>query len=210
MPARTPPSSAPPRSASPTRCISSAKARVPTARRSRSASRSPLRATPERPRSASRPASSIFRRISGTRPSSSTPTRRQRHRRRRAGRREPERPSHLSLRVQRRTRSACHVERRHRIDAARRHQGDGPGRLPQPFRQRRRRTFPRVPGWPPLQFRVRDRAALTAALEAGGLALYDPHGLDRRRAGDRDGRDPRIRVSRWQPPPARSARCAER
>ncbi len=84
---------------------------------------------------------------------------RERHRRRRAGRREPERPSHLPLRLQRRARSACHLERRHRIDAARRHQGDGPGRLPQPFRHRAAGHFLGCPARRPAISRARPRRA---------------------------------------------------
>ena len=94
------------------------------------------RAIRKRPRPASSPACTTTRRISGTRRSRVHANTARRRRRRGAGRRQPERPSHLSVGLHRRARSAGDLGRHHHQDAARRHPGDDARGIPRSFRHR--------------------------------------------------------------------------
>src|SRR5262249_29739144 len=68
---------------------------------------------------------------------------RERHCERGVGGRQPDGPSYFPVGLHRRTRPCRHIERNHRVNAARRHQGDGSDCLPQPFRDRAARYFSR-------------------------------------------------------------------
>ena len=92
---------------------------------------------------------------------------------------------HIFLSAMSGTRSACHLERRHRDDAARRHQGDGPGRLPQPFRHRAARRFRRCPARRAAISRARSRRAdrgarpggITSASHMGSTVIAPEHAM---------------------------------
>ena len=106
----------------------------------------------------------------------------------------PDRPSHFPVGVHGRARSARHLERRHRIDAAWRRQGNGPGSLPQPFPYRAAgRLEGRAPGRPAIS-RPRPRRA-DGGVECGRDRVVLLHGLNHRRAGDCHGRDAGILVA---------------
>ncbi len=99
-----------------------------------------------------------------------------RHRRRSAGRREPDRPSHLPHRLQRRARAACRLGRAHCADTARRHPDHGPGRLPHAFRGRAARPIRRARGLPRCASRCASARRCTHALTSGDIAFSEHMG----------------------------------
>ena len=96
---------------------------------------------------------------------------RQRRRRCRAGRRQSERPPYLPVGVQRRARAFRHVERRHRIDAARRHQGHGPGGFSRAISAPSHRTSRAVRGSLRCGFGCATAPRWRPPLNAGGVAF---------------------------------------